>query len=158
MVYSSRSTRYSNSRYSNEESGSGLWIISIVLIILIIIAIFAGTYYKRYEGFENQEDTPKQYTLQYYFMPNCGHCKVFDSNIWSILDNKVKMNSSKYKFNMIKYDITDDSIGAAKANEYNINSTPTIMLYNNKTKEKKEYTDDRTEKDLLNFVDKNIDN
>lgn len=156
MVYSSRSSRYSNSRYNGEESSSGLWIISIVLIILIIIAIFAGTYYRRYEGFENQEDTSKQYTLQYYYMPNCGHCKVFDTKIWSILNDKVSSDPSKYKFNMIKYDITDNSVGTAKATEYAINSTPTIMLYNTKTKEKKEYTDDRTEKDLLNFINKNI--
>jgi len=149
----------SNSRYNNvdESSGSssGLWIISIILIVLTVIAIFAGTYYKRYEGFENAN---KNYILQYYYMPECGHCTDFNNNVWSKLESNNEANPEKYKFKLEKYDITDNGKGAEKAKKYGINSTPTIYLYNSQTDKKVEFKKERTETDLLKFVDETIVN
>jgi hypothetical protein len=158
MVSSSFKSRFnSRSTYSSStEQGksSGFWILSIVLIVLIIIAIIAGTYYKTYDKFTNSN--VKLYTLQYYCMERCGHCKDFEKNVWNNFSKKINDNPGYYHFDTIKYDITDNGKGTEMGNKYNINSTPTIFLYNKNTQRVYTFDDDRTEEKLFEFANRII--
>ena len=153
MVSSSFKSRFnSRSNYSSKtEQGtsSGFWILTIVLIILIIIAIMSGTYYKNYEKFTNSD--VKLYTLQYYCMERCGHCKDFEEKVWTAFSKKINDNPGYYYFDTVKYDITDNSKGSELGEKYNITSTPTILLYNKDTDKIYNFLGDRTENALTSF-------
>jgi hypothetical protein len=149
--YSSTPTPNSN---SESESSSGFWILAILLIILIIAAIMTGTFYKKYENFTDIK--VKSYTLQYYCMERCGHCKDFEETIWNKFSNKINNNPGNYYFDTVKYDITDNAKGSELGKKYNINSTPTILLYNKNTERLSTFNDDRTEEKLLEFANRII--
>jgi hypothetical protein len=154
MVSSSLKSRFSSRSYSQSKSesvsssGYGFWILIILLIVLIIGSIMSGTFYKKYEKFTDR----KSYTLQYYCMERCGHCKDFESNVWNAFSTKIQNNPGYYHFNTIKYDITDNAKGAELGEKYNITSTPTILLYNIDTGKVSNFTGDRTEAALIKFA------
>lgn len=158
MVSSSFKSKFnSRSNYvSKTESGTsaGFWILAIVLIVLIIVAIMSGTIYKQYERFTNTNANiyVKSYTLQYYCMERCVHCKNFEDSIWSDFSKKINNNPGNYHFDTIKYDITDNAKGSELGTKYNINSTPTIFLFNKETGSVYIFDDDRTEAKLLQFA------
>lgn len=151
--FTSRSISSRANNYNNESGNGSIWIIAVVLIILILIAIIFGSMYKKYEKFTNAS---KDYTLLYFCMSKCGYCRSFEEEVWNNFSKKVNANPTEYKFDTIKYDITDNGIGEEKGNKYNIQSTPTIYLINNMNGEFIDFKGNRTEKDLLEFVNKNI--
>ena len=161
MATSYRSRYNTRSSYSSKpviesesESSSGFWILAILLIVLIIAAIMTGTFYKKYENFTNIN--VKSYTLQYYCMERCGHCKDFEEKVWTDFSKKINNNPGNYHFDTIKYDITDDGKGEELGKKYNINSTPTILLYNKNTERLSTFDDDRTSEKLLEFANRII--
>ena len=77
----------------------------------------------------------------------CGHCHKFMPLFNSM---KSKYNS---KINFINY---DSDIDKDKMQKYNISGYPTLYFeYNNKLVE---YKGDRSEKEIINFVDKHSSN
>ena len=154
MVSSSLKSRFSSRSYSRSnsdpESGYGFWILIILLIVLIIGSVMSGTFYKKYENFT--DITVKSYTLQYYCMESCGHCKDFEAKVWSKFATKIQNNPGFYHFDTAKYDITDNDKGSELGKRYNITSTPTILLYNKDTGRVSNFTSDRTEADLMKFT------
>ena len=156
MVSSSLKSRFSSRSYSRSNSdsesssGYGFWILIILLIVLIIIAVMSGTFYKKYENFT--DITVKSYTLQYYCMERCGHCKDFEDNVWTAFATKIQNNPGYYHFDTAKYDITDNAKGAELGERYHITSTPTILLYNKETGRVSNFTSDRTEAALIKFA------
>lgn len=154
MVSSSLKSRYNSRSSSSSESSAGFWLLVIFLIVLIIGSIFAGTYYKQYEKFSNSDF--KSYTLQYYCMERCGHCKEFEDTVWNDFAYKVNSNPGFYNFDVAKYDITKDGIGKDLGEKYYITSTPAFLLYNKDTMKVYQYSNDRTEKALVEFANKII--
>ena len=151
MASSSFKSRFSSRSYSNSKtdsgSSSGFWILIILFIILIIAAIMSGTIYRKYETFANS----KSYSLQYYCMERCGHCKDFEEKVWTAFSKKINDNPGYYYFDTVKYDITDNSKGSELGEKYNITSTPTILLYNRDTDKVYNFLGDRTENALTSF-------
>ena len=147
--FSSRSSSSSKS-----DSNSGFWLLVLFLVVLIIISILVGTYYKKYENFSNSEF--KSYTLQYYCMEKCGHCREFETNVWNDFAYKVNSNPGFYHFDVAKYDITKEGIGKDLGEKYYITSTPSFLLYNKNTMKVYQYNDERTEKALISFANKII--
>ena len=154
MVSSSLKSKFSSRSYSSSksdsESSSGFWILIILLIVLIIGSVMSGTFYKKYENFT--DITNKSYTLQYYCMERCGHCKDFEQNVWTEFSNKIQNNPGYYHFDTAKYDITDNAKGSELGERYNITSTPTILLYNKESGRVSNFTNDRTEAALMKFA------
>ena len=141
------SSRSHSSSKADTGSSSGFWILIIIFIILIIAAIMSGTIYRKYETFANS----KSYSLQYYCMERCGHCKDFEEKVWTAFAKKVNDNPGYYHFDTVKYDITDNSRGAELGEKYNITSTPTILLHNRNTDKVYHFLGDRTENELTSF-------
>jgi thioredoxin-related protein len=154
MVSSSLKSRYNSRLSSFSESSSGFWLLVIFLIVLIITSIMVGTYYKKYENFSNSDF--KSYTLQYYCMERCGHCREFEDTVWTDFSYKVNSNPEFYHFDVAKYDITKDGIGKDLGEKYYITSTPSFLLYNKETMKVYQYSNDRTEKALVNFANEII--
>lgn len=155
--YKSRfSSRASNLGYrDSESSSSGFWILIIVFIVLIIISVMTGSIYKKYEKFTNSFE-PKKYTLQYYCMEQCGHCKQFESTVWTAYSDKVNSTPLSYRFDTVKYDIMKEGIGKEMGDKYNITSTPTILLYDKEKDKVYSFMDERTEEKLTAFANKMI--
>ena len=115
------------------------YIIIFSVVLILILAIIYNM--KNVEKFTNND-----ISVEYYFMPNCGHCKKFNST-WDELLTQVSGVSFK------KYDITDGSIGSKRSDKFNINSAPTIIKVNKKTdKIIEEFNGNRTLKELKSFV------
>jgi thiol-disulfide isomerase/thioredoxin len=141
---SSRSSLKSSKSPKSSGSSNGIWLVLGLLVILIIILIVIGGFYYKNEKFTN----PKEFTLQYFYMENCGYCKEFN-DIWIELENTIINNP---KVNTIKYDIRDEGVGTSAAELYNVRGAPTIILVDNK-KKYYEYNGNRSVNDIMKFVE-----
>jgi len=156
-----RSSRVSSQRFNNitedaeSSSGSYLPIILITVFILAIIIgsiVYGSTYYKRRR--EHFTDGIKNYTLQYYCMKNCGHCKNFEDT-WKSIEEATRTNQASVNYTTVKYDITDGGQGAAAGTRYNVSSTPTILIVNNSTGVSKMYEGARNKEAIIAFANNN---
>jgi thiol-disulfide isomerase/thioredoxin len=146
-ISSRSSLKVSKSPKSSNSSSIGILLVLGLLVMLIIIVIVIGGFYKRNEKFTN----PKEFTLQYFYMENCGYCKEFNDT-WKELEDKFTLNP---KVNTIKYDIRDEGVGTNAAELYNVRGAPTIILVDNK-KKYYEYNGNRTVDNIINFVESKI--
>jgi len=139
-----------------EKSSINFWLFGFLLIILILIAVVIGGLYRsnrNYERFSNQQT--KTYTLQYYYMTNCGYCDKFKPE-WNKITDAVSKNPNDYKFDVIDYEITSDTTGINMAKKYNVTGTPTILLVNNNNPDKfVTFNDERTFDKIINFANNN---
>jgi hypothetical protein len=87
-------------------------------------------------------------------MPNCGHCKDFDSK-WDDIVSQTNRNQAVVNYTTVKYNITDNGEGAAAGQKYNINSTPTILLVNISTEKIIPFEGDRTVSNIITFANAN---
>jgi thiol-disulfide isomerase/thioredoxin len=154
---SSASQRFNNpvESSSNEGGSSNL---PLILLSVFIIAIIAGSivygssyYYRQTENFADASSLNKNYVLQYYNMPNCGHCKDFDSD-WDEIVKRTTRNQAVVNYTTVKYDITDNGDGAAMGRKYNVNSTPSILLVNISTGKVLTFNGNRTPEAIIAFA------
>jgi thiol-disulfide isomerase/thioredoxin len=139
----SRSSIKSSKSSKGTESSNGIWLVLGLLVLLIIIVIVVGGFYKRFEKFTN----PSNFTLKYFYMESCGHCKDFNS-VWDKLQETIKNTNVE----AVKYDIRDNEIGTKEAEFYEVKGAPTIILVDNK-KKFYEYNGNRTLEDIKKFID-----
>jgi hypothetical protein len=142
---------------SNEDSGSNLPLILLSVFIIAIIAgsiIYGSGYYRQRENFEDASSLNKNYELQYYHMPNCGHCTDFQ-RVWDDIVSRTSKNQAIVNYTTAKYDITDNKEGTAAGQRNNVNSTPTILLYNISTGKIIPYEKERNASDIIAFATEN---
>ena len=158
-----KSVRMSSQRFnipqdtSSDEGSSNLPLILLSVFILAIIVgsvVYGSGYYRQQENFEDASSLNKNYQLQYYYMPNCGHCTEFNSE-WENIVSRTNKNQAVVNYRTIKYDITDGGEGAAAGRKNNINSTPTVLLYNITTEKAISYEGQRNSNDIIAFADAN---
>jgi len=159
-----KSVRMSSQRFnipenysSNEDSGSNLPLILLSVFIIAIIAgsiIYGSGYYRQRENFEDASSLNKNYELQYYHMPNCGHCTDFQ-RVWDDIVSRTSKNQAIVNYTTAKYDITDNKDGTAAGQRNNVNSTPTILLSNISTGKIIPYEKERNASDIIAFATEN---
>lgn len=67
--------------------------LSILLLIIAAIIIINNNYLR--------EDFQQKYSLEYYYMDNCGHCDDFNkSGVWEKISQKNWGHVSVHKYNM----------------------------------------------------------
>jgi thioredoxin-like negative regulator of GroEL len=109
-----------------------------VLVVLTIIVHFL--FFRQSVGMENFGNPA---TLTYYYMENCGHCKRFNPEWDTFVQNytgpvrlrKVEMNEA-----------------GSDLEKYNINGFPTVIAVD-ENGDKKDYDGPRTSEGLTNFLD-----
>ena len=116
--------------------------VGILLMAAVIIAIllFSGPS-KPFEGFTN-----KGYSVEYFMMQSCPHCKSFEST-WEGFQQAVQKDGVPVQLE--KFDITGS--GEARANQFNVRSAPTILVTKD-DKLVKEYDGPREVSAMLSFV------
>jgi thiol-disulfide isomerase/thioredoxin len=113
-------------------------------ILVLVVFLFYKFYFS--ENFENVEsDHP---TLTLYYAPWCGHCHKLLETGWKELPEEY------HGVKMQKVDCTKKENKHLVRN-LNIEGFPTILLKKN-SKEHLEYRGNRTSKDILKFIEKNI--
>jgi len=127
---------------SKNKIFSGKWFYLFLVVLLITAVVLLG-YTRPLEFFENKP------TLEYFYMKQCGHCQAF----WPIWQKVVTaINTQKINVVAKDYDINGD--GKARGDEFKVTAVPTIYLVKNGTKT--EYTGDRTEEKLIEFLKNNV--
>lgn len=87
------------------------------------------------------------------FHPGCGHCRAMESD-WNDLINNIKNN---YKGDVGLVNIHADALGNIKSKALeNIQGFPTLRIVD-QNRIIKEYNDERTSTNMLNFCLKNLD-
>jgi len=143
--------------YSSDEGSSNLPLILLSVFIIAIIAgsiIYGSGYYRQRENFEDASSLNKNYQLQYYHMPNCGHCSDFEK-VWNDIVSQTNKNQAVVNYTTVKYDITDNGEGTAAGQRNNINSTPTLLLVNTTTGKIIPYEKSRNASDIIAFANEN---
>ncbi len=127
--------------------GKDLFKYIIVITIIFIFAVLISNK-QTIEGFFNSDN--KRYSVEYYYMENCGHCIEFNnSGIWEKLNNIKWLNVTLKKYNR--------SENLERVNELNISSFPTIIIVDNSNKTPHiiaSFEEERTYDKLFNFIKK----
>lgn len=116
-----------SSSYKVKSDNTQLFIILGIFAIAIIIGTIIGSSYRSRELFTNSK------RLVYLYMKKCPHCTTFDKE-WTIIENTINANSSKYDFTVEKYDLSSDE-GKKYATENKIDYAPAILFISLKTSE-----------------------
>ena len=134
---------------SSKRKTSGMFNMSlnyaIVIAFVLVFAIIISNRQRIQEQFFNNNNN---YSVEYYYMENCGHCIDFNkSGIWERLKNK---NWNKVSLN--KYNREDN---IARVRSMDITSFPTIVIVNNTTNPPTivaSFEDERTYEKLVSFI------
>jgi len=114
---------------------------TIKIVVLVVLAIIVHFLFFRQAA--EMENFGNPATLTYYYMENCGHCKRFNPEWDTFVQNytgpvrlrKVEMNEA-----------------GADLKKYNINGFPTVIAVD-ENGDKKDYDGPRTSEGLTNFLD-----
>lgn len=144
MVKNSRGSVSSKSK----SKGNGIFNMSLNYVIIIafvlVFAIIISNRQRIQENFFNNNN----YSVEYYYMENCGHCIEFNkSGIWERLKNKNWNKVSLTKYNR------EDNIERVRSMD--ITSFPTIVIVNNSTNPPTiiaSYEGERTYEQLVSFI------
>jgi hypothetical protein len=134
---------------SSKRKTSGMFNMSlnyaIVIAFVLVFAIIISNRQRIQEQFFNNNNN---YSVEYYYMENCGHCIDFNkSGIWERLKNKNWNEVSLNKYNR------EDNI--ARVRSMDITSFPTIVIVNNTTNPPTivaSFEDERTYEKLVSFI------
>jgi hypothetical protein len=131
---------------SNNMTLTGIILISAVFIFAILIANREMIR----EGFFNSE---KRYSFEYYYMKNCGHCKVFNATgDWDKLSALTFNNVSLKKYDRAEHIERVDSLGITGFPAFvmvdntataGAGGSPTILA---------SFEEERTYENLLKFI------
>jgi hypothetical protein len=128
--------------------GKSNWIlISIVLIsTVIIIGLLITNKDAIEEGFFG--GSKKKYSVEYYYMDNCGHCDIFNrSGVWEKLNKMEWKNVSLHKYNC------DEHMDRVKM--FNIRGFPSIIIVDNSSDKPKiiaSFEEEREDDKLFKFI------
>lgn len=133
---------------SSKSKSNGIFNMSlnyaIIIAFVLIFAIIISNRQRIQEQFFNNNN----YSVEYYYMENCGHCIEFNkSGIWERLKNK---NWNKVSLN--KYNREDN---IERVRSMDITSFPTIVIVNNSTNPPTilaSFEDERTYEKLVSFI------
>lgn len=133
---------------SSKSKSNGIFNMSlnyaIIIAFVLIFAIIISNRQRIQEQFFNNNN----YSVEYYYMENCGHCIEFNkSGIWERLKNK---NWNKVSLN--KYNREDN---IERVRSMDITSFPTIVIVNNSTNPPTilaSFEDERTYEELVSFI------
>lgn len=139
----------SASRGSSKSKSNGIFNMSLNYVIIIaFVLVFAIIISNRQIIQENFFNNNNNYSVEYYYMENCGHCIEFNkSGIWERLKNKNWNKVSLTKYNR------EDNIERVRSMD--ITSFPTIVIVNNSTNPPTiiaSYEDERTYEKLVSFI------
>jgi len=116
----------------------------IVIAFVLVFAIIISNKQRIQEQFFNNNN----YSVEYYYMENCGHCIEFNkSGIWERLKNKNWNKVSLNKYNR------EDNIDRVRSMD--ITSFPTIVIVDNSTNPPTivaSFEDERTYEKLVSFI------
>lgn len=148
MVKNSRGSRGSSASSKSKSKSNGIFNMSLNYVIIIafvlVFAIIISNRQRIQENFFNNNN----YSVEYYYMENCGHCIEFNkSGIWERLKNKNWNKVSLTKYNR------EDNIERVRSMD--ITSFPTIVIVNNSTNPPTiiaSYEDERTYEKLVSFI------
>lgn len=137
------------SRVSSKSKSNSIFNMSLNYVIIIaFVLVFAIIISNRQRIQENFFNNNNNYSVEYYYMENCGHCIDFNkSGIWERLKNK---NWNKVSLN--KYNREDN---IERVRSMDITSFPTIVIVNNTTNPPTiiaSYEDERTYEKLVSFI------
>lgn len=126
------------------------------LLIIFLLAILVGSFlmYTNTNVFEKFSLQTNKYTVEYYFMDNCGYCTSFESE-WDKFTSEVSKASPAKKYDYAKYNISEVSPGGERASKFKITGTPTIIITDSTDKLVKTYEGNRTASSLIAFADSN---
>ena len=136
----------SNGKFSNTT----LLIILVIVCLLggFIIALYNSSYIERFST------ASAKFTVEYYYMNNCGHCTDFKPE-WEKFKKQVKSSDN---YDTASYNISDESVGSARAVKFNITGTPTIIITDKNDKNVATFEDSRTVAKLVAFANNNTKN
>ena len=134
---------------SSKRKTSGMFNMSlnyvIVIAFVLVFAIIISNKQRIQEQFFNNNNN---YSVEYYYMENCGHCIEFNkSGIWERLKNKNWNKVSLNKYNR------EDNIDRVRSMD--ITSFPTIVIVDNSTNPPTivaSFEDERTYEKLVSFI------
>jgi hypothetical protein len=136
-------------KYSRGSKSYGMFNKSLNYIIIIaFVLVFAVIISNRQRIQEQIFNNNNNYSVEYYYMENCGHCIEFNkSGIWERLKNK---NWNKVSLN--KYNREDN---IERVRSMDITSFPTIVIVDNSTNTPTivaSFEDERTYEKLVSFI------
>lgn len=136
-------------KYSRGSKSYGMFNKSLNYIIIIaFVLVFAVIISNRQRIQEQFFDNNNNYSVEYYYMENCGHCIEFNnSGIWERLKNKNWNKVSLNKYNR------EDNIDRVRSMD--ITSFPTIVIVDNSTNTPTivaSFEDERTYEKLVSFI------
>lgn len=130
--------------------------LQMLFIVLLIVGMF-GALFASFITFSGNKSMYERFaspsvSIEYYFKPGCPPCEAFNS-VWAdFVETTNKTPNTNYT--TVKYDVTDTtSGGSARADEFKINATPTIIAV--KDGVKTEFKGDRTKGELILFANTN---
>ena len=115
-----------------------------IVAVLIILGLYLYFVYAKTEGFDSM---PK---LSYYYLPTCGWCKKFNPT-W--VEFTIEVNNKKVPVKTVKIDGSEEK-NKTLLEKFSINGFPHVQL--EKGDKAVVYDGERTVKDLMEFVKKNI--
>jgi hypothetical protein len=138
----------SASSASSKRKTSGMFNMSLNYVIVIAFVLVFAIIISNRQRIQEQFYNNNNYSVEYYYMENCGHCIEFNkSGIWERLKNK---NWNKVSLN--KYNREDN---IARVRSMDITSFPTIVIVDNSTNPPTivaSFEDERTYEKLVSFI------
>lgn len=134
-----------------------MWVIGFLILGVIAYAVYAMTSksYERFvdaaessESINSCDNTKKPYTLIFFSMDTCPHCKDFEPT-WSQFESYAATNgvlSTKVCMTRVS------AQNRGMCQKYNVTGFPTVTLVNNKSSKTTEFRGARTLESLKSFV------
>lgn len=134
----------------------GFWILAMIVLVVIAYAVYSMTS-KSHEGFLDAEDseflntcddTKKPFTLIFFSMATCPHCRDFEP-VWNQFESYAQSNevlSNKMCVTRVSAENRE------MCRKFNVQGFPTIMLVDNRTRKTTEFKSARTLESLKSFV------
>ena len=131
------------SRYNLIYAFIGVLLISAVIIAILFFSSPSerSSPNKFFESFTNNG-----YSVEYYMMETCQHCKNFEKT-WIEFERAIKEENINVQLE--KFDIAD--AGEARATKFNVRSAPTVLLIKDDAIVK-EYDGPREVSAMLSFI------
>ena len=133
---------------SSKRKTSGMFNMSLNYVIVIAFVLVFAIIISNRQRIQEQFFNNNNYSVDYYYMENCGHCIEFNkSGIWERLKNKNWNKVSLNKYNR------EDNIDRVRSMD--ITSFPTIVIVVNSTNSPTivaSFEDERTYEKLVSFI------
>lgn len=136
---------------SNEEY------ILLALIFIVILAILYNLWHIYSHGHHEKKHKPSKNAsaeLRLYYAPWCGHSTMFIENGWKRSKQLIENDNDLNKHVNVREIDCENPNNTDKCTSAGIVGFPTVRLFSNG--KEIEYTGDRTEKSIINFLKNNL--